>query len=134
MAINLDRLTDFHHRAATVRKDRMELLAGNLANANTPGYKARDLDFKSAMQSARAEQSHSMSRTHDKHFSVEVRGAEEAMYRVPNQPDTGDGNTVDVQQERNAFLENAMRMQAGMTFLSGKLKGMKKAISGGGQA
>lgn len=131
VAISLDKLVGFHHKALQIRNDRMEVIAGNLANANTPGYKARDIDFKAAMQSAQAERSHSLSRTHEKHFDVQVRQTGELKYRVPAQPDTGDGNTVDVQTERNHFLENGMRYQAGIEFLSGKFKGMKKAISGG---
>ena len=52
-------------------------------------------------------------------------------FRIPSQPDTGDGNTVEVQRERNEFLDTAMRYQATVEFLSSKVKGMKKAISGG---
>ncbi|MBT1062852.1 flagellar basal body rod protein FlgB [Bowmanella sp. Y26] len=131
MAISLDRLVGLHHRALQVRDERMEVISGNLANANTPGYKARDIDFKSAMQAAQAERSSSLSRTHEKHFAVEIRNPGEQMFRVPNQPDTGDGNTVDVQVERNSFLDTGMRYQAGIEFLNGKFKGMKKALSGG---
>ncbi|MDF2178328.1 flagellar basal body rod protein FlgB [Aliiglaciecola sp. CAU 1673] len=132
MAISLDKLVGFHHKALQVRNDRMEVIAGNLANANTPGYKARDIDFQSAMKAAQSERSQRLSRTHEKHFDVQVRNPGELMYRVPDQPDTGDGNTVDVQTERNSFLENGMRYQATMEFLSGKLTGMKKALSSGG--
>jgi flagellar basal-body rod protein FlgB len=57
----------------------------------------------------------------------------EIEFRVPDQPDTGDGNTVDAQVERNNFLDNGMRYQAGIMLLNGKIKGMKKALSGGGQ-
>ena len=54
-------------------------------------------------------------------------------FRIPSQPDTGDGNTVEVQRERNEFLDTSMRYQASIQFLDGKIKGMKKALSGGGQ-
>ena len=54
-------------------------------------------------------------------------------YRIPTQPDTGDGNTVEVQSERNRFLDNGLRYQASLQFLNGKIKGMKKAIGPGGQ-
>lgn len=131
MAISLDKLVGLHHRALQVRNDKMEVISGNLANANTPGYKARDIDFKSAMQTAQAERSSSLSRTHEKHFAIETRHRGDQMFRVPNQPDTGDGNTVDVQAERNAFLDTGMRYQVGVEFLNGKFKGMKKALSGG---
>jgi flagellar basal-body rod protein FlgB len=99
MAINLDKLMGFHHKALQVRTDRMEVLAGNLANAN--------------------------------HINGSMQSSGELQFRIPNQPDTGDGNTVDVQIERNAFLDNGLRYQAGMEFLNSKIKGMKKALSGG---
>ena len=132
MAINLDKFVAFNQKAINIRTDRMEIIAGNLANANTPGYKAQDIDFKSAMQSANYAQSSSLTRTHEKHFDVSTRRSNnEIEYRVPDQPDTGDGNTVDVQQERNIFLDNGLRYQASIQFLDGKFKGMKKAIAGG---
>ena len=65
MAINLDQLVGFHQKALNIREERMEVISGNLANANTPGYKARDIDFKQAMESARSQQHHgSLNRTH----------------------------------------------------------------------
>lgn len=133
MAISLDKLMGFHHKALTVRNDRMEVIAGNLANANTPGYKAKDIDFQKAMMSARADREHSLVRTNDKHFEGRMQTQGEIEYRIPTQPDTGDGNTVEVQTERNTFLDNGMRYQASVQFLNGKIKGMKKALSGGGQ-
>ena len=60
-----------------------------------------------------------------------MQGSGELEFRISNQPDTGDGNSVDVQVERNAFLDNGLRYQASVEFLSGKIKSMKKAISGG---
>jgi len=132
MAISLDRLVGFHQKALTIRSDKMEVISGNLANANTPGYKARDIDFNKAMKSANYNQG-SMTKTHDKHMSGRSTMQSELDYRVPEQPDTGDGNTVDAQAERNAFLDTGMRYQAGLMMLTGKIKGMKKALSSGGQ-
>jgi flagellar basal-body rod protein FlgB len=131
MAINLDKLMGFHHKALQIRTDRMEVLAGNLANANTPGYKARDIDFRKAMKSAQHSNVNSLTRTHDNHIKGSMQSSGELQFRIPNQPDTGDGNTVDVQVERNTFLDNGLRYQAGMEFLNGKIKGMKTAIKGG---
>lgn len=111
----------------------MEVIAGNLANANTPGYKAKGVDFQKAMQSAQQDRQQSMSRTHEKHFEGRMQSQAHVEYRIPSQPDTGDGNTVEVQEERNAFLENGMRYQASLQFLNGKIKGMKKALGPGGQ-
>lgn len=137
MAISLDRLAGFHHNALKVRAEKMEVLAGNLANANTPGYKARDIDFQSAMNSAMKSSQTSqagpsaMVRTNDKHISGGFTPRSELQFRVQDQPDTGDGNNVDVQTERNKFLENGMRYEASLMLLNGKFSGMKKALSGG---
>ncbi len=133
MAINLDKLVGFHQKAVNIREEKMEVISGNLANANTPGYKARDIDFRQAMESARSvQQQGSLHRTHDKHMGGSLNvNSFDIEYRIPNQPDTGDGNTVEVQAERNAFLDTGMRYQASLQFLEGKLKGMKKALSGG---
>ncbi|RDV25024.1 flagellar basal body rod protein FlgB [Alteromonas aestuariivivens] len=131
MAINLDRLVGFHQKALNIRQDKMEVIAGNLANANTPGYKARDIDFKQAMASARDQQGQGMVRTHENHIAGSMNTSWDLQYRIPTQPDTGDGNTVEAQAERNEFLDTAMRYQAGVQFLDGKIKGMKKALSGG---
>lgn len=137
MSISLDKLTGFHHNAVNLRSKRMEIIAGNLANANTPGYKARDIDFQQALKAANANiksgASQNMVRTHEKHISGKMSSNLDEQFRIPNQPDTGDGNTVEVQVERNAFLDNGMRYQASLQFLDGKFKSMKKALSGGQQ-
>jgi flagellar basal-body rod protein FlgB len=144
MAINLDKLVGFHESALKIRTERMEVIAGNLANANTPGYKARDIDFNKAMQSAMRESSggsfshasNGLVRTNERHIggnSTSVAANFDMQYRVPTQPDTGDGNSVEVQAERNRFLDNGLRYQASLEFLNGKIKGMKKALSSGGQ-
>ncbi|OJF67326.1 flagellar basal-body rod protein FlgB [Alteromonas sp. V450] len=144
MAINLDKLVGFHESALKIRTERMEVIAGNLANANTPGYKAKDIDFNRAMQSAMQASSGSAShqasnglvRTSERHMSGNISSVAanfDMQYRVPTQPDTGDGNTVEVQSERNRFLDNGLRYQASLEFLNGKIKGMKKALSSGGQ-
>lgn len=131
MAISLDKLMGFHQTAMQTRTDTMEVIAGNLANANTPGYKARGMDFQKAMQSANQDRQQAMTRTHDKHFEGRMKSQGDIEFRIPLQPDTGDGNTVEVQAERNRFLENGMRYQAGIEFLNGKIKGMKKALAAG---
>lgn len=144
MAINLDKLVGFHQSALKIRTERMEVIAGNLANANTPGYKAKDIDFNKAMQSAMRDSaggapsrnSGGLARTNDRHMSgnpSSVAANFDMQYRIPTQPDTGDGNTVEVQAERNRFLDNGLRYQASLEFINGKVKGMKKALSSGGQ-
>ena len=144
MAVSLDKLVGFHESALSIRTERMEVISGNLANANTPGYKAKDIDFNKAMQSALRESTGSANmrssgglvRTNDRHIggnSTSVAANFDMQYRIPTQPDTGDGNTVEVQAERNRFLDNGLRYQASLEFLNGKIKGMKKALSSGGQ-
>ena len=133
MAISLDKLVGFHQKALTVRTNRMEVISGNLANANTPGYKARDIDFNKAMKNAQYDQG-GLVKTNDKHLSGRSQMQAEIEFRIPTQADTGDGNTVDSQVERNNFLDNGLRYQAGVMMLTGKIKGMRKAISGGGQS
>ena len=130
MAISFDQAFGIHPQALTVRSERAEVLASNLANADTPGYKAKDIDFKAALENAMAGRSHKMSRTDARHFTVERRLSNEDGYRVPNQPDTGDGNTVDPQVERNLFMQNSLEYQASLQFMTSKISGLKKAIKG----
>lgn len=115
-----------------LRAQRMELLSANLANADTPGYKARDIDFAAVMQGAGADQA-ALARTHDKHINVGASaGAGEPQYRVPTQP-TIDGNTVESQREHAEFMNNAIRYQASLNFLDGRIRTLRTAISGQSQ-
>lgn len=131
MAISLDKALGIHQHALEGRVKRAEVLANNLANADTPGYKARDIDFQAMMEKAQAGMSgFSMSRTHESHMDTSsMSGDSELLYRVPHQPSV-DGNTVDAQQEQSRFMRNAMDYQASFQFLNGKVTGIKKAISG----
>ncbi|MFP2770623.1 flagellar basal body rod protein FlgB [Oceanisphaera sp. KMM 10153] len=130
MTISFDKAFGIHQHALVARSERAELLAGNLANADTPGYKAKDMDFQSALSQAQTNQGFSLSRTSQQHFAVELSPPGTVQFRVPNQPDTGDGNTVDVQTERNNYMENALQYQASLEFLNGKISGLLKAIKG----
>ena len=130
MAINFDKAFGIHQHTIGVRSERAEVLASNIANGNTPNYKAKDHDFKTALANAQQGLSYSLNRTHNKHFKVDIAPQTSLKFRVPNQPDTGDGNTVDVQTERNMYLQNALEYQASIRFMDGKVKGLLKAISG----
>ena len=133
MAISFQKAFGIHQHALLVRADRSEVLANNIANTYTPGFKAKDLDFKKALENAKSNQGFHLEKTHERHISVELKKHDSAvMYRVPNQPDTGDGNTVDLQVERSKFTQNALEYRASMTLLNGKIKGVKKALAGGG--
>lgn len=132
MAISFEKAFGIHPQSLEVRSQRAEIIAGNIANADTPGYKARGMDFQAALaQASQKQQSSGMTRTNEKHFDTRMELNNGVGFRVPDQPDTGDGNTVDAQVERNLYLENSMQYQASIQFLNGKIKGLKKAITGG---
>lgn len=131
MAISLDKAFGIHQYALLARSERAEVLASNIANADTPGYKAQDVDFAAALKNAQTKQGHQMSKTNDKHFDLSINVNSHEKYRNPMQPDTGDGNSVDVQVERNLFMENSIEYQTSLQFLNGKIKALKSALSGG---
>lgn len=133
MAISLDKAFGISQHALLVRSDRAEVLASNIANADTPGYKAKDIDFADALANAKRGQNHRLAKTHEKHFDISINANSAEKYRNPYQPDTGDGNTVDVQVERNKFMENSMEYQTSLRFLNGRIKSLNKALSSGGQ-
>jgi len=130
MAIGFDKAFGLHPQSLALRSKQAEVIAGNIANADTPGYKAKGMDFQKMLSQAAKNQQSGMSRTHEKHFDVRIESNNGLEFRIPNQPDTGDGNTVDVQVERNLYLDNSMHYQASLQFLTGKIKGLKKAITG----
>ncbi|WOT06229.1 flagellar basal body rod protein FlgB [Shewanella youngdeokensis] len=131
MAISFDKALGVHQHTLGIRSQRAEVLSSNIANADTPHYKARDVDFAKAMNSAQSRQSGlAMTKSDSKHFDMAALTQQNVAYRVPNQPDTGDGNTVDIQEEQSAFMQNALEYQMSLGFLDSKFSGMKKAIRG----
>jgi flagellar basal-body rod protein FlgB len=133
--INLDNAFGIHPTALALRAKRMEVLATNLAHADTPNYKAMDIDFKSVLAQANAENSSVMLRaTHQNHLGPSGRdsGAGESLYRIPYQPAI-DGNTVDTQIEQAEFGRNAISYQASLTFLNGRIRSLLTAIKGDSQ-
>lgn len=120
-----------HAQALKLRSQRMQLLASNLANADTPGYHARDIDFRSALAAAAESTDTALLRTHRNHLSAgDAQSAAATLkYRVPLAPAL-DGNTVDVQLEQAAFAQNTVRYQATLQFLNSKLRGLMSAITG----
>ncbi len=131
MAISFDKALGIHEQALQARVKRAEVLANNLANADTPGYKARDVNFQAMMRQAQESLSGlAMERTHEAHLDTSsAGGADELLYRIPHQPSV-DGNTVDAQQEQSRFMRNAMDFQASFQFLNSKFSGLTKALSG----
>ncbi len=110
---------------------RNQVLSSNIANADTPNYKARDLDFGTALKGAR-EDTLSLNRTSDLHkqaWGTTESGAR-TMYRLPSQPSL-DGNTVSMDVEQAAFAENALQYRASLAFLDGYIRTLKFALKGG---
>jgi len=130
MPINIDKALGAHPEHLSLYGKRSSLLASNLANADTPGFKARDIDFQAALQRANGDQL-AMKTTHRRHLGGPPSSSSdsELLYRVPMQPSL-DGNTVDSQVEQAQFAENALRYQSTLTFLNGKFRGLRLAIKG----
>ena len=135
MPMNLDAYLGVHADALKIRGQRTEVLARNLANADTPGYKARDLDFRAALAQAGGSPDApvALTTTHANQISSAVDASGETSanmkYRVPLAPSL-DGNTVDVQMEQANFAENAVRFQATLSFLNARFRGLMTAITG----
>jgi flagellar basal-body rod protein FlgB len=108
-----DALFGIHATALKLREQRMSLLASNIANAATPNYKARDLDFRAALS-----------------FAENGQSPETAIsYRVPLQPSL-DGNTVELATEQTAFAENALAYRSSLSFLQGRISTLSRALKG----
>ncbi len=129
----IDRAFSIHDDALILRSRRAGILAANIANADTPNYKARDMDFSTLLQ--RAQQGGDplavgLRRTHERHLAdVDPQPDDGIRYRNPMAPAL-DGNTVDMQMEQARFAENALRYQTSLTFLNGKIRSLKLAIKG----
>lgn len=124
----IDNSITVHATALSVRAKRAEILASNLANEDTPGYKARDIDFREVLSSQK-QAVNGLRTTDSGHIStVGVAGAA-LKYRIPTQM-SADGNTVESQIEQAQFGENAVRYQASLNFLNGSLKGLMLALRG----
>lgn len=128
--MNLDNAFGIHASSLVLRSKRAELLASNLANADTPNYKARDINFREVL-SGQHSKLQTLSSSHPRHFQPGDDGLTDSRlyYRTPGQPSV-DGNTVDSQLERAAFMENSIMYQTSLRFLSGKVSGLLTAIRG----
>jgi len=138
MALPIDNYLGIHPQALKLSAQRSEVLAANLANADTPNYKAQDIDFKTALAQHSNQGSGSqsntlaMTATHAGHIPLNQGAAElneQLKYRVPNAASL-DGNTVDSQVEQANFAQNAVRYQASLTFINSKFRNLMTAITG----
>ena len=134
MINKLDAALQFHQTALSLRGARQELLASNIANADTPNYKARDIDFASALQNALSGSVAKLPVATSSPMHLQgntgatLLGAP-VMYRKPVQP-SADGNTVDMDVERAQFADNALRYEASVKFVSDELKDVMAALQG----
>jgi len=128
--MKLDDAFGIHEEALRIRSRRSEVLASNLANADTPGYKARDFDFQ-AMLRKEIQNPVRLASTHQGHMRNDqgVVASTQMAYRIPQQASL-DGNTVEMEREQTEFSANAMRYQASLRFLDGRIKGLLTAIKG----
>lgn len=132
MVGKLDEFMGFHEAALSIRGQRQQMLASNIANADTPNYKARDIEFSAAMSQAlnRGGTSTDLTKTSSSHLNAKtsVEGTP-ALYRTAVQGSV-DGNTVDMDVERNQFADNAIRYEASLTILNMQIRNMLAAIQG----
>ena len=127
----------FQQEALNLRAQRQEILAANIANADTPGFQARDIDFSSqltrAIEQGRVNGSGvSLTTTSSRHIPAQNFQPPELdmLYRVPDQPSL-DGNTVDMDRERTEFADNSLRYQTDLTVISGQIKSMMSVLQQG---
>jgi flagellar basal-body rod protein FlgB len=120
-----------HEQALQFRAVRNRILSSNIANSDTPNYKARDIDFKSSLMKAQGKEL-SLTRSSDLHQQARNsnRLGVSVQYRVPMQP-TLDGNTVETDVEQAAFAENAVQYRASLAFLDGQIRTLRFALKGG---
>ncbi|MDD3608501.1 MAG: flagellar basal body rod protein FlgB [Halothiobacillaceae bacterium] len=127
-----DRVFGLHDEALLLRSRRSQVLASNLANVDTPNYKARDFDFRAALAASQGSGGvGSLTRTHERHLppvGMDALGAR-MQYRVPDQASL-DGNTVDPDSEQVEFMQNAVRYQSTLSFLNSRIGSLTDALKG----
>lgn len=129
---SLDSYFGIHQNALHVRSARAQLIAENIANADTPNYKARDIDFAAVLKDASQAMSSSGLRVTDRgHIAADdsLFSGFETMYRTPHGASL-DNNTVDSDTEKSEFLRNAVQYQASLKFLDSKIRTLITAING----
>ena len=137
MVSKLDDYLRFNEAALGLRSQRQQVLASNIANADTPNYKARDIDFASALKGAMSNTPApgSLATTSPQHQQALASGNALAdgtpvLYRQ-NAQGSADNNTVDMDVERNQFADNGVRYEAGITMLNHQIRNLMAAIQGG---
>jgi len=132
----LDDYLRFNETALSLRSQRQELLASNIANADTPNYKARDIDFSNALQGALSQARGQLATTARAHIAngaadgKTLADGTPVLYRGVTQGAV-DGNTVDMDTERAQFADNGLRYEAGITMINQQIHNLLAAIQGG---
>ena len=135
MIDRIDQQMDTLRSAANLRAYRQQLLASNIANADTPNYKARDIDFQATLDKASAQRGGdlALATTSTRHLTAMAGDGAPGGARVMDLSEyqsAVDGNTVNMDVERSAFAENAVHLEATLTFIREKLRGLQSAIQG----
>lgn len=136
MIDKLNQALHFHQETLSLLNRRQHILSSNIANADTPGYLARDIEFSEQLKSNLVKRSNyagslSLKTTAQEHVSAKhtIMPDAKLLYRIPDQPNA-DGNTVDMDRERVQFADNAVKYQSSLTFLNGEIKKMMSVIQG----
>ena len=132
MIARLTEQIDFHSQALLLRAERQRVIAGNIANADTPGYQARDFDFASALRAATGSAGAAGAIAADV-MAPGGRAALALRYAVPSQTNL-DSNTVDMDRERSAFADNAVKYESTLRFINGSVRTMLDAMKSHHQA
>lgn len=133
----LDNELRFQQQALSLMSRRQDILASNIANADTPGYQARDIDFSKELKNAMAQETRNnhpltLALTSGKHIPGVAPKVNDQplLYRIPDQP-SADGNTVDMDRERVNFADNNVKYQSSLTILGAQIKGLMSVINQG---
>lgn len=142
MFANMTQALDFHAKALVLRAERQRVIASNIANADTPGYSGRDINFKDAMTAATgvgsattalSTNTPSSGASHPRHMALQATtaslGASSLAYTTQAQP-AMDNNSVDMDRERANFVDNSVRYEATLRFINGQSKTLLSAIQG----
>ena len=140
MFANMTSTLDFHAKALVLRAERQRVIASNIANADTPGYAGRDINFKEAMQAATGASTPTVTpgstgdgTSHARHIALQAgtasMGPTALRYTTQSQP-AMDGNSVDMDRERANFVDNSVRYEATLRFINGQAKTILSAIQG----
>lgn len=133
MINKLDKELNFYHQALSLRAARQELLSSNVANADTPNFKAKDIDFAGVLREKLSPATNlntvNLNTTSSMHINSAIPGTlgNDVLYRVPLQP-SADGNTVDMDMERTRFADNSIKYDASITFITNEFRNLTLAM------